>query len=51
MPTTLATTALRNIMEKGWGMLHNYVYQGYVVSIVWIIVFSTLSLTVIKLRK
>lgn len=51
LPTTQATLALRNVMEKGWGASANYVYQGYLITILWIFLFSITSVIVVRLRK
>lgn len=51
LPTTQATTALRNIMEKGWGITDNYVYQGYLITLIWIISFCVASIIVVKMKK
>ncbi|KAK6632858.1 hypothetical protein RUM43_012597 [Polyplax serrata] len=51
MPTTLSTLSMRNIMEKGWTLTHIYVYEGYLISILWIFIFSSLSILVVRIRK
>lgn len=51
MPTTLSTLSMRNIMEKGWTLTHTYVYEGYLISILWIFIFSSLSILVVRIRK
>ncbi|XP_054159911.1 ABC transporter G family member 20-like [Oppia nitens] len=43
-PQTLAVISLRNIMQKGWTILHTYVWLGFVSTGAWIMIFIIGSL-------
>jgi len=50
LPNTLACVAMRDIMLRGWGIDRPEVYLGVVSSGVWILIFLSLSLIVVKIR-
>ncbi|CAH2004702.1 unnamed protein product [Acanthoscelides obtectus] len=51
LPLTLATTSLRCIMTRGWGLDHEDVYNGFISTIVWIVLFLSISFAVLKFKK
>lgn len=51
LPLTLATTALRSMMTRGWSLLEPDVYYGFIATIVWIALFLTISLVVLKFKR
>ncbi|CAH1990007.1 unnamed protein product [Acanthoscelides obtectus] len=51
LPLTQATDSMRCVLARGWGMSKPVVYQGFVSLIVWIIVFLTISILVLKFKK
>lgn len=51
LPLTLATTSLRSIMTRGWNMSEPDVYFGFISTMVWIAIFLTISLLVLKFKR
>lgn len=51
LPLTLATTSLRSMMTRGWSFVEPDVYLGFIATIVWIVLFLTISLVVLRLKR
>ncbi|XP_066139703.1 ABC transporter G family member 20 isoform X1 [Euwallacea fornicatus] len=51
LPLTLATTSLRAMMTRGWSFLEPDVYYGFISTIAWIILFLTISLIALKVKR
>ncbi|KAL1449986.1 hypothetical protein WDU94_002450 [Cyamophila willieti] len=51
LPLTLSTESLRCILAKGWDMNEPDVYLGFIATFLWISVFLTSSVLLIKFRK
>ncbi|XP_030757692.1 ABC transporter G family member 20 isoform X2 [Sitophilus oryzae] len=51
LPLTLATTSLRAMMTRGWSFLEPDVYYGFLSTIVWIVLFLTISLIVLRIKR
>ncbi|KAH1009703.1 hypothetical protein HUJ04_002021 [Dendroctonus ponderosae] len=51
LPLTLATTSLRAMMTRGWSLLEPDVYFGFISTVVWIVVFLSISLIVLKVKR
>ncbi|CAL1673499.1 unnamed protein product [Lasius platythorax] len=51
LPLTLATTALRSMLTRGWSISEPNVYNGFLATIIWIVVFLTISLLVLKFKR
>jgi len=51
LPLTLATTSLRSILTRGWGLTEPDVWHGYVSTIIWIALFLSISLIVLKIKR
>lgn len=51
LPLTLATTALRSMMTRGWDISEPDVYYGFISTIVWIFLFLSISLAVLRLKR
>jgi ABC-type multidrug transport system permease subunit len=51
MPLTKSIESLRSIMQRGWEIDRHKVYMGYISTTVWIVIFLSLSLIVLKFKK
>ncbi|XP_019699572.1 ABC transporter G family member 23 isoform X3 [Harpegnathos saltator] len=51
LPLTMATSALRSMLTRGWSITEPSVYNGYISSIIWIVVFLTISLLVLRFKR
>lgn len=51
LPLTFSTESLRAILSRGWNISEPLVYQGFIATGVWIVVFLVTSLLVLKFRK
>jgi hypothetical protein len=51
LPLTFSTESLRAILSRGWEISQPVVYQGFIATGVWIVVFLITSLLVLKFRK
>lgn len=47
-PFTLPSISARNILEKGWGITNNQVYNGFLVISAWIVIFFALCMIGLK---
>ncbi|KAI4500327.1 hypothetical protein M0802_004744 [Mischocyttarus mexicanus] len=50
LPLTMATTALRSMLTRGWSISEPDVYNGFISTIAWIVVFLTISMLVLKFK-
>jgi len=51
LPLTMATTALRSMLSRGWSIVEPDVYNGYIATIIWIVLFLSISLIVLKFKR
>ncbi|KAF2878619.1 hypothetical protein ILUMI_27552 [Ignelater luminosus] len=51
LPLTKATESLRSILQRGWGISTFTVYMGFISISVWIIIFLSISLLLLKFKK
>ncbi|XP_029671460.1 ABC transporter G family member 23 isoform X2 [Formica exsecta] len=51
LPLTMATTALRSMLTRGWGIKESNVHNGFFSTIIWIVVFLTISLVVLRFKR
>ncbi|XP_060528043.1 ABC transporter G family member 20-like isoform X2 [Cylas formicarius] len=51
LPLTLATTSLRAMMTRGWSLVEPDVYYGFIATMVWIVLFLSISLAVLKFKR
>lgn len=51
LPLTKSTESLRCILARGWGIETTEVYAGFVATLIWIVVFLTISILLIKFKK
>ncbi|XP_050435572.1 ABC transporter G family member 23-like [Adelges cooleyi] len=51
LPLTTATTSLRSILSRGWGLLDDGVYLGFVSTALWILLFLSLSMAIFKYKN
>ncbi|XP_046993217.1 ABC transporter G family member 20 [Schistocerca americana] len=51
LPLTMATTGLRSMLSRGWTITQPEVYNGFIATITWIVLFLTISLIVLKVKR
>jgi hypothetical protein len=51
LPLTKSTESFRAMVARGWEIENPVVYDGFVATFVWIIVFLTLAILLIKFKK
>ncbi|XP_070491613.1 ABC transporter G family member 20-like [Chironomus tepperi] len=51
LPLTKSTESLRAIMQRGWSIENPDVYIGYVSTGIWILIFLTISILLLKFKK
>lgn len=51
LPLTKSTESLRSILQRGWDIDNPDVYWGFVSTCIWIIIYLTTSLLLIKFKK
>lgn len=51
LPLTMATSGLRSILSRGWSIVEPDVYYGYIATLIWIFLFLTISLVVLRFKK
>lgn len=51
LPLTMATTSLRSMLTRGWSIGEPDVYNGFLSTIIWIVVFLTISMLVLKFKR
>lgn len=51
LPLTMATTSLRSMLTRGWDISEPDVYDGFISTIIWIVVFLTISIMVLKFKR
>ncbi|CAK9808492.1 ABC transporter G family member 23 [Anthophora quadrimaculata] len=51
LPLTKSTESMRAILARGWSITNPTVYNGFISTLVWISVFMTLSILLIKFKK
>ncbi|XP_011307965.1 ABC transporter G family member 20 isoform X1 [Fopius arisanus] len=51
LPLTMATTSLRSMLTRGWTISEPDVYNGFISTIIWIAVFLTISMLVLKFKR
>ncbi|XP_068625706.1 ABC transporter G family member 20 [Battus philenor] len=51
LPLTKSTESLRSMLQRGWTVTVPTVYSGFVSTVIWIVVYLTLSILLIKFKK
>lgn len=51
LPLTYPTESMRSILARGWTLDQAVVYEGFISIIIWVIVFSSASVIILKFRK
>ncbi|XP_011506250.1 PREDICTED: ABC transporter G family member 20 [Ceratosolen solmsi marchali] len=51
LPLTKSTESFRAMLARGWTIANPVVYDGFIATFVWIIVFLTLAILLIKFKK
>lgn len=51
LPLTKSTECLRSITQRGWSISEPAVYGGFISTGVWVLVFLTISVLLLKFKK
>ncbi|KAK9885990.1 hypothetical protein WA026_014776 [Henosepilachna vigintioctopunctata] len=51
LPLTKSTESLRCILAKGWDLTSATVYEGFIATLIWIMIFLTISILALKFKK
>lgn len=51
LPLTLSTESLRSILQRGWPIEDPHVYIGFISTGIWILIFLTFSILLLKFKK
>lgn len=51
LPLTKSTDSLRSITQRGWSITRPEVYGGFVSTGIWVLIFLTLSILLLKFKK
>ncbi|XP_076301010.1 ABC transporter G family member 23 [Lasioglossum baleicum] len=51
LPLTKSTESMRSMLARGWTINNPSVYNGFISTLIWICVFMTLSILLIKFKK
>lgn len=51
LPLTMATTSLRSMLTRGWSIIESEVYMGFLSTLIWIALFLTISLLVLRFKR
>ncbi|XP_065349874.1 ABC transporter G family member 23-like [Cloeon dipterum] len=51
LPLTYPTESMRSILARGWTIEQPVVYHGFITIIIWVFVFSSASVLILKIRK
>jgi len=51
LPLTMATTALRSMLTRGWEIYEKDVYMGFVSTLIWIFIFLSISFIVLRVKR
>jgi ABC-type multidrug transport system permease subunit len=51
LPLTKSTESLRSILQRGWPISDPHIYAGYISIGIWILVFLTISILLLKFKK
>ncbi|XP_057341033.1 ABC transporter G family member 23 [Microplitis mediator] len=51
LPLTKSTESIRAMLARGWTISNPTVYEGFIATFVWIIIFQTLAILLIKFKK
>ncbi|KAG8037085.1 hypothetical protein G9C98_004407 [Cotesia typhae] len=51
LPLTMATTSLRSMLTRGWAITEPDVYNGFISTVIWIAIFLTISMLVLKFKR
>lgn len=51
LPLTKSTEALRVMLARGWAISNSSVYNGFISTFIWISIFMTISILLLKFKK
>jgi ABC-type multidrug transport system permease subunit len=51
LPLTKSTESLRSILQRGWEIQNPDVYIGFISTGIWILIFLTVSILLLKFKK
>ncbi|KAF5291190.1 hypothetical protein FQA39_LY14432 [Lamprigera yunnana] len=51
LPLTKATESMRSVLQRGWNFYNSAVYTGFIGIGIWIVIFLTISVLLLKFKK
>ena len=51
LPSTAAREALRDVLTRGWDVSYTSVQMGIGITVVWILIFNSLTLVAVKMKS
>lgn len=51
LPLTMSTESMRSMLAKGWSISEPTVYYGFIATFIWISIFMTLAILLLKFKK
>ena len=51
LPLTKSTESFRSMLARGWSISEPSVYEGFIATFIWIIVFQTIAILLLKFKK
>ncbi|XP_063989442.1 ABC transporter G family member 23 isoform X2 [Diachasmimorpha longicaudata] len=51
LPLTKSTESIRAMLARGWGISEPTVYEGFISIFIWILVFQTIAILLLKFKK
>jgi len=51
LPLTMSTESMRSMLAKGWTISEPTVYYGFISILIWISIFMSLAILLIKFKK
>lgn len=51
LPLTKSTESIRSMLARGWPISEPTVYEGFIATFIWIIIFQTIAILLIKFKK
>ncbi|XP_035721767.1 ABC transporter G family member 20-like isoform X1 [Vespa mandarinia] len=51
LPLTKSTESMRTMLARGWSISQSSVYNGFIATFIWITIFLTLAILLIKFKK
>lgn len=51
LPLTKSTESFRTMLARGWTIGNPTVYEGFIATFIWIAIFQTIAIILIKFKK